>query len=50
MLFQRFSFKPEAHLGYVFGSQQDGYMDIYGQINPNEVRIKLHMWAELHTS
>lgn len=27
-----------------------GYMDIYGQINPNEVRIKLHMWAELHTS
>lgn len=50
MLFQRFSFKPEAHVGYVFGSQQDGCMDIYGQIHPDEVRVALQMQAGLHAS
>lgn len=29
-MFQRFSFKPEAHLEYIFGSPPDGNLDIYG--------------------
>lgn len=32
-MFQRFSFKPEAHLEYIFGRPPDGNLDIYGWMN-----------------